>query len=47
MDKGTYIIYGMTFGFLALWLLFNLAKKLGNSSRFAPKKKPDQKQKKN
>ncbi len=42
MDTETYIIYGMTFGFLALWLLFSLAKKLGNSSRF-PKKEEDQK----
>jgi hypothetical protein len=38
MDKEAYIIYGMIFGFLALWLLFSLAKKLGNPSRF-PKKK--------
>jgi len=45
MDKEAYIIYGMTFGFLALWLLFSLAKKLGNSSRF-PKQKVDQKIKK-
>ena len=45
MDKETYIIYGITFGFLALWLLFSLAKKLGNSSRF-PKEKLDQKIKK-
>ena len=45
MDQEAYIIYGMTFGFLALWLLFSLAKKLGNSSRF-PKQKVDQKIKK-
>jgi len=38
MDKEAYIVYGMAFGFLALWILFSLAKKLGNSSRF-PKKK--------
>ena len=46
MDKGTYIIYGMTFGFLALWLLFSLAKKLGNSSRFAQKKNQTKNKKK-
>jgi len=40
MDKETYIIYGMAFGFLALWLLFSLAKKLGNSSRFPKKSRP-------
>jgi hypothetical protein len=45
MDKETYIIYGMAFGFLALWLLFSLAKKLGNSSRF-PKQNVDRKIKK-
>jgi hypothetical protein len=40
MDTETYIIYGMLFGFLSLWLLFSLARKLGNSSRF-PKKKEE------
>ena len=43
MDTETYIIYGMTFGFLALWLLFSLAKKLGNSSKFPKKKEEGQK----
>jgi hypothetical protein len=33
----------MTFGFLALWLLFSLARKLGNSSRFPKKKEEGQK----
>jgi hypothetical protein len=42
MDNETYIIYGMTFGFLALWLLFSLARKLGNSSRF-PKQNKEKK----
>jgi len=40
MDTEAYVIYGMIFGFLALWLLFSLAKKLSNTSRFPkPKKK--------
>jgi len=38
MDEEEYIIYGMIFGFLTLWLLFNLAKQLGDSSKF-PKQK--------
>jgi len=42
MDKETYIIYGMIFGFLALWLFFSLAKKLSNPSGF-PKQKKKQK----
>jgi hypothetical protein len=38
MDTESYIIYGMVFGFLTLWLLFSLLKKLGDSSKF-PKSK--------
>jgi len=34
MYTETYILYGMIFGFLALWLLFSLSKKLSNTSRF-------------
>ncbi|SVB69873.1 uncharacterized protein METZ01_LOCUS222727 [marine metagenome] len=41
MDTEAYVIYGMIFGFLALWLLFSLAKKLNNTSRF-PKRKASQ-----
>ena len=42
MNNETYIISGMIFGFLALWLFFSLAKKLSGSSRF-PKQKKNQK----
>jgi len=42
MNNETYIISGMIFGFLALWLFFSLAKKLRDSSRF-PKQKKNQK----
>ena len=42
MNNETYIIFGMIFGFLALWLFFSLAKKLRDSSRF-PKQKKNQK----
>ena len=42
MNNETYIVSGMIFGFLALWLFFSLAKKLSNSSRF-PKQKKNQK----
>jgi len=42
MNNETYIISGMIFGFLALWLFFSLAKKLSDSSRF-PKQKKNQK----
>jgi hypothetical protein len=45
MDKEAYIIYGMAFGFLALWLLFSLAKKLGDSSRFSKKSRSKTKNK--
>ena len=38
MDTEAYIIYGMVFGFLSLWILFSLAKKLSDSKRF-PKPK--------
>ena len=38
MDTEGYVIYGMVFGFVTLWLLFSLAKKLGDSKRF-PKRK--------
>ena len=38
MDEEEYIVYGMIFGFLTLWLLFSLVKQLGNSSKF-PKQK--------
>jgi len=41
MDTEAYVINGMIFGFLALWLLFSLAKKLSNTSRF-PKRKESQ-----
>ena len=34
MDTEAYIIYGMVFGFIALWLLFSLAKRLGGSEKF-------------
>ena len=34
MDTETYIIYGMVFGFVALWLLFSLVKRLGGSEKF-------------
>ena len=40
MDTEAYIIYGMVFGFLSLWLLFSLAKKLGGSEKF-PKQNED------
>ena len=40
MDTEAYIIYGMVFGFLSLWLLFSLAKKLGGSKKF-PKQNED------
>ena len=45
MNNETYIISGMIFGFLALWLFFSLAKKLSDASRF-PKRKEDQKSEK-
>ena len=34
MDTEAYIIYGMVFGFVTLWLLFSLAKRLGGSEKF-------------
>ena len=40
MDTEAYIIYGMVFGFLSLWLLFSLTKKLGGSEKF-PKQNED------
>ena len=40
MNDEDYIVYGMIFGFVALWLFFTLAKKLSDSSRF-PKRKDD------
>ena len=39
MDTEAYIIYGMVFGFLSLWLLFSLVKKLGGSEKFSQQKK--------
>ena len=44
MDTESYIVYGMTFGFLSLWLLFSLLKKLSDSSKF-PKPKDVQEKK--
>ena len=44
MDTESYIMYGMIFGFLTLWLLFSLLKKLGDSSKF-PKSKDVQDEK--
>jgi hypothetical protein len=44
MDTESYIIYGMIFGFLTLWLLFSLLKKLSDSSKF-PKSKDVQDEK--
>ena len=41
MDTESYVIYGMVFGFIALWLFFSLAKKLGGSEKF-PKPNEDQ-----
>jgi hypothetical protein len=38
----TYILYGALFVFLFLWLLFNVAKRLGSSKNF-----PSSKNKKN
>jgi len=32
MDTEDYIIYGMIFGFITLWLLFSLVKTLGGGS---------------
>ena len=40
VDTESYIVYGMVFGFIALWLLFSLAKKLGGSEKF-PRPKED------
>ena len=40
MDTEAYMIYGMVFGFIALWLLFSLAKRLGGSEKF-PKPNED------
>ena len=34
MDTEDYVIYGMVFGFVTLWLLFSLAKTLGGSEKF-------------
>jgi hypothetical protein len=34
----TYILYGALFVFLALGLLFNIAKRLGSSKNFPPPK---------
>ena len=45
MDTEDYIIYGMIFGFLSLWLLFSLAKALGGSEKF-PKPSEDRESKK-
>ena len=42
MDTEGYTIYGMVFGFIALWLLFSLAKTLGGSEKF-PKTNENQK----
>ena len=35
MDTEDYVIYGMIFGFMTLWLLFSLAKTLGGSEKFS------------
>ena len=35
MDTEDYVIYGMIFGFITLWLLFSLAKTLGGSEKFS------------
>ena len=43
MNSETYIISGMVFGFLALWLFFSLAKKLSHSSRFPKQKEESEK----
>ncbi|SVD59450.1 uncharacterized protein METZ01_LOCUS412304 [marine metagenome] len=40
MDTEDYVIYGMIFGFITLWLLFSLAKILGGSEKF-PKPNKD------
>ena len=43
VDTEGYIVYGMVFGFIALWLLFSLAKKLGGSEKFPrPKEGADE-----
>jgi len=42
LDTEDYIIYGMIFGFITLWLLFSLAKRLGGSENF-PKPNKDRK----
>ena len=34
MDTEKYIIYGMVFGFITLWILFSLIKTLGGSEKF-------------
>ena len=39
MNNEAYILLGMIFGFLALWLFFSLAKKLSDFSRFSKQKK--------
>ena len=39
MDTEAYIIYGMVFGFVTLWLLFSMVKKLGGSEKFPKPKK--------
>ena len=39
MDAEEYVIYGMVFGFLTLWLLFAMAKKMGGSEKFPKQKK--------
>ena len=39
MDAEGYVIYGMAFGFLTLWLLFAMVKKLGGSEKFPQAKK--------
>ena len=43
MDTEGYVIYGMVFGFITLWLLFTMVKKLGGSEKFPkPKNSADE-----
>ena len=41
MDTESYVIYGMVFGFITLWLLFSLVKILGSGSEKFPKPNKD------
>ena len=42
MDTEGYVIYGMVFGFITLWLFFYLAKNLGDSDKFPKPNEGDQ-----